>query len=132
MDSDEPTGRDRAEALSGQGEPDPPAETLSLELIAEIDSVEPAYPVPDSVGRVTAEALDYLTHMLGLDEIHELLWHGYEHSGLSNEDAALWAERAAAVLVVWLKDHAVPQVAFWFPSVVIDGQWVMFKLSAAE
>jgi hypothetical protein len=105
---------------------------LDPALIAEIDALEPAYPVPDSVGRVTAEALDYLVHMLALNELHELLWHGYEHSGLSNEDAALWAERTAQVLAEWLRDHGVPQVAFWFPSVVVEGQWIMFKLSAAD
>lgn len=110
------------------------AETaLSADLIAEIDSVEPAYPVPDSVGRVTAEALEHLVvSVLALDDVHDLLWHGYVDGRFSDPEAALWAERAAEVLSTWLRDHGIAQIAFWYPSRVLGGRWAQFKISAAE
>ncbi len=108
---------------------------LSHELIAEIDGVEPAYPIPESAGRLAAEALDFALHMLGLDEppndLHSLLWHGYEHSRLTVEQATLWAERAAETLAGWLRDHGVPYIHFWFPSRQA-GDWAYFKLTAAK
>lgn len=100
-------------------------------LVAEIDSVEPAYPVPDSAGRLTAEALEVLMHMLDLQEVHELLWAGYANGVFNDEQGALWAERAAEVLAAWLRDHEIRQVAFWFPSKITQ-HWVRFKLSAAK
>lgn len=99
--------------------------------MAEIDALEPAFPVPDDQGRDFAEALDQALHMLGLDDLHELLWHGYEHSRLTNPQAALWSERTAVVLADWLRDHSVPRLTFWYPS-RISNCFVLFKLTASK
>lgn len=117
------------------GEPNPAGDELPLDpaLIAEIDALEPAYPVPDSVGRVTAEALEHLVvHVLALEDIHELLWHGYADGRFSDQEGALWAERAAEVLSAWLRDHGIAQIAFWYPSRVLGDRWAQFKISAAD
>ena len=113
-------------------QPHPDQDPLELDdqLIAEINSVEPDYPVPDRVGKIIAEALTWVCTTLDLHEIHELLWNGYKDKAFSDEDAARWSERSAVVLTDWLRDHGIPRVTLWYPS-QLTGEFVLFTIKAA-
>ena len=108
---------------------------LDPELIAEIDSLEPVYPVPDRVGRAVAEGLCWAMNTLGLQDVAELLAHGWDDDPASepwtDEQCARWSETAADVLASWLRDHGVPRVRTWYPSIVAGGEYVMFQLKAS-
>lgn len=101
---------------------------LDEATIAEIDGLEPKYPVPEQWGMQTAEALDYTFHALGLDAICTSAW--VPGTPLTPEIAAVWSERAALLLADWLRDHGVPQIELWYPS-AIAGDWVKFRASAS-
>lgn len=104
----------------------------SADLIADVDSSVPDIVIPERLGRVTMEALDYAFRSLGIEQLLVPLWIGVDCARwLTAEASTAWSEKAATILCDWLRDHRVPKLALWFPSRVAQ-DWVSIEWTASS
>lgn len=103
----------------------------TADLIADVDSSVPDIVIPERLGRITMEALDYAFRSLGIEPMLVPLWVGVDRSRwLTAEASAEWSEKAAVILCDWLRDHGVPKLALWIPSRVAQ-DWVSIEWTAS-
>jgi hypothetical protein len=95
---------------------------ISPELIAEIESVEPDFViVADATAVYWFEMAHAACATLGLESLHEehCLEPGLDLSDEERiEQFATSAENILNALRVWLREHDVPRLSYWFESVV--------------